>query len=94
MIILPYMVLQGEQKYITDSYVTVPPALVITDSQGAVWTLGFIRARNHPKGEYAFNVLRNGLETGEAASRIEYRNNRIRIFTAAGWKRFTGVTFV
>jgi len=86
--ILPFMKLQGEQQYITESYVSVPPALVITDEQGAVWTLGFnVAPRDKtPDGEFAFNVLRNGIETGEIASRIERRNGRVRIFTVDGWK--------
>jgi len=34
------------------------------------------------------------VETGEIASRIERRAGRVRIFTEAGWKRWTGTTFV
>ena len=34
-IILPYMVRSGEQTHVTESYVSVPPALCITDEQGA-----------------------------------------------------------
>lgn len=92
----PFMRLQGEQKFITESYVAVPPALTILDERGAVWTLGFNTAPKwqSPEGEFAFNVLRNGIETGEVASRIERRNNRIRIFTKDGWKRWTGLSFV
>lgn len=84
-VILPYMVRSGEQQHITESYVSVPPALTITDETGAIWTLGF-RHGEGPKGEFAFNVLRNGLEIGEIASRIERRKGRIRIFTRQGWK--------
>ena len=92
-LILPFMVRQGEQTHITEPYVSVPPALTITDETGAIWTLGF-RYGHAPRGEFAFNVLRNGLETGEVASRIERRRGRIRIFTAHGWKWYTGVSFV
>lgn len=84
-IILPYMIRQGEQQHITEEYVSVPPALTITDETGAIWTLGFSFGAA-PRGEFAFNVLRNGQETGETASRIERRRGRIRIFTATGWK--------
>lgn len=91
--ILPFMIRQGEQKHITENYVSVPPALTITDERGAIWTLGFLYG-HAPKGEYAFNVLRNGLETGEVASRIEHRKGRIWIFTAKGWKKYVGGTFV
>ena len=64
----------------------MPPALTITDEPGAIWTLGF-RFGAAPRGEFAFNVLRNGQETGEIASRIERRKGQVRIFTAQGWKR-------
>jgi len=84
-IILPYMIRSGEQHHITESYVSVPPALIITDETGTIWTLGF-KSGEAPDGEFAFNVLRDGIETGEVASRIERRNNRIRIFTRQGWK--------
>ncbi len=84
-IILPYMVRSGEQQHVTEPYVSVPPALTITDEAGAIWTLGF-RFGEAPRGEFAFNVLRNGVETGDIASRIERRQGRIRIFTAQGWK--------
>jgi hypothetical protein len=33
--------LHGEQHFITDNYVSSPPALIIVDDTGAVWTLGF-----------------------------------------------------
>lgn len=84
-IIFPYMIRSGDQQHITEEYVSVPPALTITDEAGAIWTLGF-RFGAAPRGEFAFNVLRNGLEIGEIASRIERRHGRIRIFTASGWK--------
>jgi hypothetical protein len=92
---LPFMVLQGPQRHITENYVSVPPALTITDEVGAVWTLGFKTAPKDlsPEGEYAFNVLRDGIDTGEIASRIERRGGRIRIFTRHGWKRWLGTNF-
>ena len=93
LILLPFMRRQGEQTHITENYVSSPPALTITDETGAVWVLGFRRGEA-PKGEFAFNVLRDGQDTGEMASRIERRNGRIRIFTAAGWKRYNGFTFI
>jgi hypothetical protein len=93
--VLPFMRLVGEQVHITENYVSVPPALTITDEVGAIWTLGFTVAqeRDSPDGEYAFNVLRDGIDTGEIASRIERRNSKIRIFTRHGWKRWTGNIF-
>lgn len=86
-ILLPSMVRLGKSQHITENYVSVPPALTITDETGAVWTLGVRASVASPRGEYAFHVLRNGLETGECASRIERRKGRVRIFTRSGWKQ-------
>jgi hypothetical protein len=95
-ILFPWMKLQGEQKHITEHYVSSPPALHITDERGDVFVLGFSTGQRwqSPDGEFAFNVLRNGHETGEIASRIERRNQRIRIFTRDGWKRWNGKSFI
>lgn len=92
----PFMVVQGEQGHITESYVSVPPALHITDEVGARWTLDFATQpkEKSPKGEFAFYVLRDGVNTGEIASRIERRNGKVRCFTKHGWKNWTGRTFV
>ncbi len=92
---LPFMVRQGEQVHVTENYVSCPPALTITDSVGAVWTLGFLTAPKDqsPDGEFAFEVLRDGVGTHEIASRIEQRNSKIRIFTRHGWKKWTGSSF-
>jgi hypothetical protein len=91
----PFMRPRAEQVHITESYTSVPPALTITDTVGAVWTLGFERAPKHrsPDGEFAFPVLRNGLPTGEVASRIEIRGSKVKAFTADGWKVWTGTSF-
>lgn len=91
---LPYMKLQGEQRFQTENYVAIPPALIILDEMGAVWTLGLIRGHDGPQGEYSFNVVRDGVDTGEFASRVERRGGRVRIFTRTGWKRWTGHTFI
>jgi hypothetical protein len=90
---LDYMLPPAQQTHITESYVSTPPALFIIDEAGVVWTLGFNQVMG-PRGEYAFNVLMNGKETGEFASRIERRGGKIRIFTLGGWKRFTGKSFI
>lgn len=90
--ILPFMVVQGEQRHITESSVSVPPALTLTDTLGAVWTLGFVAApkERSPEGEYAFAVLRDGIDTGEVASRIEMRGKVVKCFTRHGWKKWIG----
>jgi hypothetical protein len=96
MIVQPFMVREGEQTHITEAYVSSPPALTITDTRGDLWCLGFNNAPHGrvPGGEFAFNVLKNGEWSGEYASRIEMRGGRIRIFTADGWKRWTGSSFI
>jgi hypothetical protein len=91
----PFMRLQPgqEQTHITEAYVSIPPACTICDETGAIWTIGFRMHALGPKGEYSFNVLRNGAETGEFASRIERRNGKVRIFTVDGWKNWNGRSF-
>jgi hypothetical protein len=91
----PYRRPRAEQVHITENYVSVPPALTITDEVNSVWTLGLIAAPKHkcPAGEFAFAVLRNGFDVGEMASRIERRNGKVRIFTVEGWKKWTGASF-
>jgi hypothetical protein len=69
----------------TQPYVSVPPALIITDSNGATWTLGFEYL--HVRGQLFFNVLRNDLNTGEFASNIEYRQGKIRIQSSEGIRK-------
>lgn len=99
--ILPYMLRPAEQTHITEAYVSSPPAAFIIDEVGDVWTLGVTMRRQQsatggaaPNGEYAFNVLRNGIDIGEFASRIERRAGRVRIFTNGGWKRWSGRSFI
>jgi hypothetical protein len=85
-----------EQFYLTESYVSSPPAARITDERNDVWSLGYVwqQSRDAPQGEFSFNVLRNGCETGEFASRIERRNGKVRIFTRNGFKTWTGKSFL
>lgn len=82
-----------EQSHITEPYVSSPPALVIVDERGDIWTLG-LHFRLAPRGEFAFDVMRSGVPTGEWASRIERRNRKVRIFTKTGWKVWTGTYFL
>lgn len=91
----PFMVLQGEQTHTTENYVSVPPALTITDDAGDVWTFGFNTAERSqsPRGEFAFNVYRNGRDAGEVASRIERHGGKVRVFTRHGWKVWNGRFF-
>jgi hypothetical protein len=96
---------ENGQQFQTENYVSSPPAAWIVDSAANVWELGTKRYADvnalefhqrygtDPRGQFAFNVLVNGAETGEFASSIERRNDRIRIFTANGWKTWTGRSF-
>ena len=90
-----YMMPKAQQTHITESYVATPPALFIIDEANNHWTLGYQyqKQSDAPEGEYAFNVLRNGMDTGEFASRIERRSGKIRIFTRGGFKVWTGRSF-
>lgn len=83
--IQPFMVRDGDQQHVTEDYVSVPPALTITDEAGAIWTLGF-RNAGVQRGEFAFNVLRNGIEIGMVANRLERQQGRVRAFTETGWQ--------
>lgn len=71
----------------TDSYVEIPPAFLITDSDGAAWTFGSQYVEHN--GEFEFNVLRNDVDTGELACRIVYQRGIVKIFGAAGWRTFS-----
>ena len=93
-----WMKLQGEQQFVTEEYVTVPNALWVIDERGDLWTLGFNMVQG-PRGEYGFDVLRNGQSTGHYASRIEMRRGKVSIFTKdaygrSGYLRWTGQSFV
>ncbi len=90
----PFMAPQGPHMPVTEAYVAIPPALVIRDDEGALWTLGFDRGASWRTGEYEFDVIRNGVKTGEHACRIEFRKSKVRIFGEAGWRIWNGRTFV
>lgn len=88
------MKLQGEQHFETENYVSSPPALIVLEPSGVVWSLGFNRVFG-PRGEFGFDVLRDGVWTGEWASRIERRAGKVRIFTCESfWKVWNGHSFV
>lgn len=68
----------------TESYVVIPPAYIITDSDGGTWTFG---TEFNVYGEIC--VLRNDVDTGEFAQRIEYRRGVVRLFSRSGWRSFS-----
>jgi hypothetical protein len=78
---------------VTEAYVSIPPALVIRDNEGALWTLGFDQG-GHRTGEYEYDVVRNGRKTGEHACRIEFRGGKIRIYGQDRWRSWTGTRFI
>ena len=69
----------------TENYVRVPPALMITDSDGAVWSFG--PHYNPATGE--INVLRNDVDTGEWASYIEYQRGIVTLYGVDGIRKFS-----
>jgi hypothetical protein len=72
----------------SEPYTTIPPAFIITDSDGAAWTLGTEYAFHH--GEMYFNVLRNDRDVDEMACRVEYRGDgRVWIRTPLEWKHLS-----
>jgi len=91
--LFPFMRPQGLLMPATDAYVSIPPALVIRDNEGALWTLGFDQG-GWRTGEYEYDVVRNGRKTGEHACRIEFRRAQVRIFGTAGWRVWNGHSFV
>lgn len=68
----------------TESSVVIPPAYIITDSDGAAWTFG---TEFNAYGEII--VLRNDVPMGEFAQRIEYRNGVVCLYGRAGRRHFS-----
>jgi len=91
----PFMAKAAEDMPDSDSYVTIPPALVIRDTEKNTWTMGFMRPHRDPHrtGEYEFDVVRNGRSTGEYACRIEYRRGKVKIYGHQGWRTWNGKSF-
>jgi hypothetical protein len=79
--------LRYERENKTESDVEIPPAFLITDSDGACWTFGPQYLEHN--GDYEFSVMRNDVDTGEVAKRIVYRRGVVCIFGHYGWKRFS-----
>lgn len=71
----------------TENYVCIPPALIITDVSGGTWTIGNEYAQHG--WQFYWNVLRNEVDTGELACKIEYHKRQLRILTRQGWKTWT-----
>lgn len=100
--IYDYMHKPKEQLFITESYVSSPPALWIHDERGHVFTLATDEPP-HPdlasQGEYTFAVnwspsVSRVVNTGVWASRLERRNGKVRAWTRQGWRTWNGHAFV
>lgn len=92
---LPHMRPQGPHMPITESYVSIPPALYIRDEENALWTLGFdYDEREWRTGKWEYDVVRNGVKTGDFARVIEFRKRRVIILGADGRRVWNGKQFV
>src|ERR1700726_545953 len=85
--------LRYERENRSERDVEVPPAYLITDERGGMWTFGPEYVLG-PNGHFEFNVLRNDIDTGEMASKIVYRKGVVTIFGRDGWRRWNGQTFI
>lgn len=96
----PHLKPQGPHMPITESYVSIPPALWIRDEENALWTLGFdYDEREWRSGRYEYDCVRNGRKTGEFCRVIECRIGKggirkVRIWGADGWRVWNGRQFV
>lgn len=68
----------------TENYVVIPPAYIITDSDGGTWTFG---TEFNTYDE--INVLRNDVDTGEFAQRIEYNKGVVTLHGRGGRRSFS-----
>lgn len=68
----------------TESYVRMPPALVITDSDGGTFTFG---TDYNAYGE--INLLRNDVNTEEFVTYAEYLGGVVWLYGRAGRRRFS-----
>ncbi len=86
---------QGPHMPITESYVSIPPALFVRDEENALWTLGFDYSETAWRGgQFEYDVVRNGRKTGEFARQIEFRNKKVIILGADGRRVWNGRQFV
>jgi hypothetical protein len=96
-ILTPQYAAQGRTfEYITEPYVVSPPAAYIISEDRRTFTLGFrMKELDKLKGTYLFNILVDGYDSGEYASKIEKKDHRVRILTRdEGWKYWNGKSFV
>jgi len=99
-----FMAPQGPHMPVSENYVAIPPALWIryetSDGKWNTWTLGFDYNEVEWRSKIVeYDVVLNGVKTGDFARVIEKRNNSkgvpvIRIWGSEGWKQWNGRCFV
>jgi len=76
----------------TELDVEIPPAFMITDETGGMWSFGTEYELHN--GQFEFNVIRNDVDTGEMASKIVYSRGVVTIFGRDGRRRWSGRAFI
>lgn len=100
MIIEQYMRKPKEQTFITEEYVSSPPACWIHNEWGHVFSLSTELGPESewPRGHYGWMVLvdqgQGPYRTGTIASQIERRQGKVRAFTNQGWRTWNGQSFI
>lgn len=81
-----------ERENRSERDVEIPPAFLITDADGGMWSFGTEYVTRN--GQFEFNVLRNDMDVGETASRIVYRGGVVTIYGSEGRRRWSGRSFI
>ena len=95
-----YMRKPTEQTFVTEEYVSSPPAAWIHNERGDVFSLSTQLGPppTWPAGHFGWTVLVDRGQgpqwTNAVASQIERRHGKVRAFTREGWRTWNGVEFV
>ena len=76
---------------VTESYVEVPPACIITDERGNTWTIGPGYAQHGDV--FYWDVMCNDRNMGELARKMVWQGGRLYIWTYQGRKVWNGRSF-
>jgi len=76
-----------ERENRSENDVEIPPAFIITDSDGAAWTIGTEYVMHN--GEFEFKRPAQRRRYRGDGERIVYRKRVVCIFGHYGWKRFS-----
>jgi len=66
----------------SEPYVSIPPAFMITDHDGATWTFG--HEYRETRWSFEMNVLRNDVNVGQFAEKIEFRGGKVYLYGRDG----------